>query len=364
MTDASTPKVTPATLTAAAGPAHNGNNPIAQLSGPGVGVPGQPLTFILTASETGAASNANDTYRVDWNGNGQAVTTVTGLGTGTPLTHVYPATGSFTIKVTATDAAGDSSVQTTLSVTITPTALEIDPEAGTDTTLAVGCPLAGGTVVITPTSADGSAIAVSINGVAQTLPSQPFTHLFVFGQAGVDVIKEVGATIASQPALISIPAILFGGTGATTLSAAGSSAANVLIGGPGTNTLTGGTGRDILIGGGGAATITAGSGDNILIAGSTTYDFASQINLMALLDLNAEWQRTDISYAQRVQDLSSTSSGGVNGAFALDSQTVLPDKVANHLIGGAGADWFFIFVAPQKFDQITGDTDSETITLE
>ena len=365
VSDISVPGVAPASIKVSAGPANSGVNPMAQVSGPGVGVPGQPLTFLLSATETGAPPGASYTYRIDYTGTGQTAV-VTGPGAGVSVSHVYPAIGNYTFKVTATDEAGDSSAVVTLPVVVTATALEFDPAAGTTTALAVGVPLGGGTIVITPTNAAGSAIAVSINGANQSLPGQPFTHLFVFGQTGVDVVKEVSATLAGQPAFIAIPALLFGGTGTNTLSAAGSSAANILIGGPGTNTLTGGTGRDILIGGtvDAAATLNAGSGGDILIAGSTSYDVPTLANLTALLALSAEWQRTDISYTQRVQDLSGTGNGGVNGSYMLDSQTVFPDQTVNHLGAGTGDDWFFISVTSKKFDLITGYTDGEVVTLE
>ncbi len=145
---------------------------------------------------------------------------------------------------------------------------------------------------------------------------------------------------------------------------AGSSADNILIGGPGKNTLTGGTGRDILIGGGGAATLNAGSGDDILIAGSTSYDAPTAAHLAALVALLAEWQRTDIDYAQRVQDLSGTGSGGANGGFVLDAQTVSADTSPNQIVAGAGLEWFWISVSAKKFDHIAGNTDGEVLSLE
>lgn len=90
------------------------------------------------------------------------------------------------------------------------------------------------------------------------------------------------------------------------------------MGGAGSNSLTAGSGRDILIGGGGTDILTAGSGDDLLIAGSTAYNS----NLSALLAQMAEWGRTDRTYSQRVQDLPGTASGGLNGSYLLNSQTV------------------------------------------
>jgi hypothetical protein len=61
---------------------------------------------------------------------------------------------------------------------------------------------AGGTVIITPTNADGTTVAVTINGKAQSLPisSSAFGHILVYGQSGNDVIKEVSTTIGGKTA--------------------------------------------------------------------------------------------------------------------------------------------------------------------
>jgi hypothetical protein len=75
-----------------------------------------------------------------------------------------------------------------------------------------------------------------------------------------------------------------GGSGTSVLSAAGTSADNILVGGPKKSVLTAGSGHDILIGGG-PATLNAGTGDDILIAGSTIDD----ANPAALLSLTSAW---------------------------------------------------------------------------
>jgi hypothetical protein len=360
ITDATRSTVGGVFLTVTVNPANNGTNPTAGVSGPTVGVPGQPLTFTLTATETGAAADAAYIYHIDWVGNGSVTQTVSGTS-GLTVSHVYPATGSFTAKVTATDTAGDASTQAaTQTVTVTATALENDPATGTNTALAIGCPAAGGTVLISPTSADGTDVAVTTNGAAQTLTGQPFTHLFVFGQAGKDVIQEMTQVIGNQTVSVAVPAVILGGSGSNTLSAAGSSASNVLIGGTGTSTLTGGSGRDILFGGGGAAALHAGSGGDILIAGTTVFD----ANVAALLALIQEWGRADISYTQRVADLIGTGAGGQNGTSFLTAQTIARDAAMNQLFGGTGPDWFWLSESGKTPDQLSGFVSREVLSLE
>jgi RHS repeat-associated protein len=330
------------------------------VAGPSVGVPGQPLTFTLTATEPGAPANAVFVYHVDWVGNGSATQSFTGPS-GLTVSHVYPGTGNFTVKVTAVDAAGAaSSPAAQQPVQISVIALENDPATNTNTALAIGCPAAGGTIQISPANAAGTQVTVQINGAIQQLPSQLPTHLFVFGQGAHDTINLLTAQIGGNTVTLAVPALLVGGSGTSALSAAGSSANNILIGGTGPSTLAGGTGQDFLIGGGGPAVLHAGTGGDFLLGGSTIYD----ANPTALEALMAEWQRTDISYQQRVQDLFGNGTGGLNGAYFLNAQTVARDLAVNQLFGGSGSDWFW-FTAPRTpTDRLTGFRSVEVATFE
>jgi hypothetical protein len=123
----------------------------------------------------------------------------------------------------------------------------------------------------------------------------------------------------------------------------GSIGNDVLVGDANANVFVGGTGRNILIGGAGLDTITGGGGDNILIGGTTSYD----TNLTALHAIMTEWLRTDLSFHQRMNDL--TVGGGANGSYVLNADpnngpvTVFDDAAPDVLTGGSGAglDWFF-----------------------
>jgi Ca2+-binding RTX toxin-like protein len=84
---------------------------------------------------------------------------------------------------------------------------------------------------------------------------------------------------------------------------------DLIVGNANPSTLKGGTGRNILIGGGGQATLDAsrGTSDNILIGGRTDWD----MNLAALEAIMAEWDRPDLSFADRRSDLlNGTNSQG------------------------------------------------------
>jgi RHS repeat-associated protein len=352
ITDVSQSRVRNVFLTGTVKPA-GGTGPTAGVSGPTVGVPGQPLTFTLTAGGTGTVF----TYHIDWAGNGSVLQAVTGANSLT-VTHVYPKAGTFTPKVTAVDAAGDAGAPAAAQpVTITMTAVEADPLTGQPTALAVGLPVGGGTLTITPANADGTDIALKLGSAAPTLPAQPFSHLLVFGQGGTDMVQE---PTAGQTTTVGVSVIVFGGTGTNVLSVANSRGGNVLIGSPGHSTLTGGNGADILIGGGGPAVLHAGGGGDILIAGSTVYD----TNATALLLLLKEWDRMDITYPQRVADLFGTGSGGQNGAFVLTAQTVARDTAMSQLFGGAGMDWYWLNQSGKTPDQLNQYADGEIVSFE
>jgi Ca2+-binding RTX toxin-like protein len=217
---------------------------------------------------------------------------------------------------------------------------------------------AGGTIIITPASADGTSVAVTINGKSQKVPvaSSTLGHILVYGQSGNDVIKELAALVNHKTVFVAIPAVIFAGSGANTVSVAGSAANNVLMGGGGSDTFTGGSGRDILIGGAGPAFLHAGSGGDILIAGRTIFD----ANLNALLALMAEWGRADLGPQARGQNLFGETAGGANGAFLLVSASVIPTTAISHLFGGAGADWFWLNV----HDELNQYTSGEAVTSE
>jgi hypothetical protein len=153
--------------------------------------------------------------------------------------------------------------------------------------------------------------------------------------------SATGVAGGAAGAVVNIQNVI-GGAGTDTLT--GNAQGNILLGGAGTNVITGGSGRSLLIGGAGKSTITGGAGDDILIAGTATYD-ANEKALMAILK---EWQRTDRTYAQRISDLRTGGAGTYNGSAKLIwGTTVLDNDIAPaKLTGGLGLDWFFANLGP------------------
>jgi len=328
-----------------------GITPTSPATVPVLAVPGQPLTFALSASETGQAATTSFTYTVNW-GDGTATKPDTQLVSGvsgTPVSHVYTTTGNFLAAVTAADAAGNVTPKAaTVAAILSTVALEADPGDTTKTALFVGGTIGNDTISIVPTNAAGTSVSVKVNGVVQTIGAAttfaPTGHILVYGQAGNDTIQETAATINKQSVPVAVPALIFAGSGNDTLSVAGSSANNLLVGASGNDSLTGGAGRDILIGGNGASVLRAGTGGDILIPGSTSYTptvgGVYNPNVPALLSLLAEWGR-NTSYSARVQDLFAGASGDLNGGSLLNPSTVSLSAALDQLFAGSALDWLW-----------------------
>jgi RHS repeat-associated protein len=264
------------------------------------------------------------------------------------FTTSLPTAGAVT--VTTADRTHSGVQAGTQSVTVVSTAVAAiaDPNNSADSALVILAPAGRGTIVIMPSNSAGTAVTVTINGATQPIPAlaNPLGLIVVCGQSGNDTIEEVSAMIAGQTVLVGIPAVLLGGSGNDVLSAAGSSANNSLVGGPGKNTLTGGSGDDLLIGGG-PSSLHAGTGNDLLIAGSTSND----TNVIALLQLMSMW--TSAAYEPGVQTLFS-------GPLA--RADVVPARPGSHLFGGSGSgkDWFWL----QPGDLLSNYSTGEVVTLE
>jgi uncharacterized protein YcfJ len=311
--------------------------PVATVSGPGTSLArGQPGTFILGV--TGASDPAAVySFHINW-GDGTSQT-VNGPA-GTAVNHIYTSCGTpgstYVVQVTGTDQAGNPLQPSYRLAGVAPVVLE-------GTILAVGGTTGADKIYLTAADSTGQSVSVSINGTSWGT-YQP-GQIVVFGQGGNDTIQIKSATINKQTVYVTVPAVLFGGDGNNTLDASGSTANNILVGGAGSDRLTGGRGRDLLIGGGGSDTLTAGSGDDILIGGSTIWDLASPTmtfpqQLLALNAIMAEWGSGD-SYATRVNYLQ--NGGGLNGSVVLNASTIVEDSTASDTLVGAASpalDWF------------------------
>lgn len=115
---------------------------------------------------------------------------------------------------------------------------------------------------------------------------------------------------------------------------AGSQGNDILVGNGG-NLLTGGGGRNLLLAGSKPSTLVGNSGDDILVGGTTSYD----TNIQALDPLMAEWARTDLPYAARVQHV--LAGGGLNGTTLLNVAAFHSNGGGNTMTGNAGLDLYY-----------------------
>jgi Ca2+-binding RTX toxin-like protein len=328
----------------------------AGVSGPAAGVRGQALTFTLTASDPNATAGSTFTFNIDWNGDGVVDQTASGPS-GMNVSHVFTASGSYSVTVAAVDSLGNASTAASAGVSVSAALLETDPFEATKTGLFVGGSTGSDTITLSPADTRGG-IAVTVNGTGLGTFA-PTGHIIVFGQSGSDAIKLASRSINGTTYYVNLPAFLFGGNGGDTLDARGSKANNVLVGGSGNDILYGGKGRDLLIGGAGSDSLYAGTGQDVLIAGYTDFDS----NLVALNALMAEWGRTDIGYSTRVKHLTGSATGGLNGNDLLNAATVHDDSAIDYLYGNSKVlDWFLANSNGTAPDKVSGVKSGSVIT--
>jgi ELWxxDGT repeat protein len=297
--------------------------PYAGISGPYYGAIGQALTYTIGARGDPAGTE----FTVSW-GDGSSVQT-----TATTVSHAYAANAVSTVTVTAT-ADGLRSNPASQGVSILPVSVtvEADPaQPGAEVLVVAGTATNEDMVLV----GNGGGVSLTFNGTA------------------------VGTILPTNGAAFALVEAFGGGTGTDVLDARGLSVSSVLVGGPGNDTLSGGSARNLLIGGAGADTLNAGGAGDILIGGTTSYNADTAANRKALDYIMAEWGSAD-SYSTRIKKL--TNGGGLNGSYVLNSTTVSADNAINVLNGGAGLDWFFARTRGKKTDQIVGLTSGEVIT--
>jgi VCBS repeat-containing protein len=318
-------------------------------SGPATGVRGQPRTFTFTASDVSAVDQAAGfTYAIDW-GDGSPTQLVQGPSV-TQVDHVFAVTGTFTVRVTATDKDGGASAPASASAPITIRAAELQGNV-----LVVGGTPGGDTVVIKPVDGNGN-LSVTVNG-AGLGTFHPTGRIVVYAQAGNDTVQLAqSAKIKGNIYSVGVQAVLFGGDGDDTLDARGSSTDNVLSGGSGADVLWGG-GDDLLVGGLGADVLHGGGDDDILIGGTTDFD----ADLAALTAILADWRRTDLSYQARVDRLSGVPGTGWTGPV-LTAATVHDDAAVDQLFGEVGQDWFFYKASGPLADLLQDRQQDERVT--
>jgi hypothetical protein len=195
----------------------------------------------------------------------------------------------------------------------------------------------GNTFTVNSTRTTGPSIALNAGSGGDTVKMQgtAFSALTVSDQGSNNTLDYSGYT---GDVTVDIPlgiATLISGGISGFQNVIGSNGNDLLVGDGSGNVLIGGTGRNLLIAGSAAGTLQGNAADNILIGGSTQYDS----DLASLDALFAEWTRTDLGYADRVNDI--LNGGGLNGAAVLNASTVTGNGGGNTLTGAGGLNLYF-----------------------
>lgn len=204
--------------------------PEASVGGPELAVPGQPLSYTLSAVDASPADQAAPmTYTIDW-ADGSPVQTVVGSASGVVVEHVYQSTGMRNIVATATDQDGDVGPAATFGT-------DIQTVAVIDGNLYAGG--TNGSDCILFYRAWHDRIGVRVNSQSFTFDALgPDATVYAYGLDGHDTI------LAPR---VAVSVVFDGGDGNDLLM--GGNADDTLFGGGGDDFLFGGRGDDSLYGG-------------------------------------------------------------------------------------------------------------------
>jgi Ca2+-binding RTX toxin-like protein len=137
-----------------------------------------------------------------------------------------------------------------------------------------------------------------------------------------------------------------------------------VLGGIGNDSLDGGGGRNLLVGGSGVDALVGGATEHVLIGGQLAYliESSGTLDLIAIANLVVEWTQTDVGYAHRINHLTGTVFGGLNGSSVINATTVSDDVAVDSLRGGNALDWFLANVSRGVSDVVVDRIALETLT--
>jgi PKD repeat protein len=272
-------------------------------------VRGQALNFSGSFTDVGTL----DTHEVRWDfGDGTVIDfhSTTDPNALTAPTHVYTASGTYTVTLSIRDDDGGLT-SVSQAVTISAVAIQVDPCDSTKTALVVGGTADSDVVVFSPQGNDGD-IQVFINGVSQGV-FHPTGLIIAYGQAGDDDIQVAGS--------IKLQAWLYGNAGNDRLK--GGAGNSILLGGDGDDHLNGGSGRSILI----------GAGEDRLVVKQTIFSSVDPLrSCQRHIPLrSAGWLSSTVdAYGPRPEL-----------ALALLTSTLSRIQHGGQAHGSSGQDWFF-----------------------
>jgi PKD repeat protein len=292
--------------------------PTSTLAAVPTAVRGMGVTFAGTVADPGTA----DGETIAWNyGDGTTQTFASTAANAMNPTHAYVAAGTYTATMTVTDSGGLSTTSTQ-SVSVVGAEVAADPFSAGKTALLVGGTTGSDSIKFY--SETGGRVKVTLDGASIGLFA-PTGHIVVEGVGS-------GSDTISIDAAIKLPAVLYGNAGTDSLYGGGGN--NILIAGTGNDSLFAGPGADILIGGNGKDTLTGGAGNDLLVGGN--WPFATNQSTLAAID--AQWTRTDESFATIVHQLRGVQAGSLAPSTLISTSNVTNSN-GEFLICGSGRDW-------------------------
>jgi hypothetical protein len=333
--------------------------PVAGIVGISKAVSGQVMSFAFTATDSVADALAGFSFTVNW-GDGKSETFQG--GSGVTRTHYYASQGQYTITATATDQHQAKSAPVSQGISIfnymvVGSRVFIGGTKGADSITISTASVKGNT---------GDRIVAILNNKVLPTPNATLkpSEIVIYGSDGNDIITAVSAKVpvtskTTKTVFPNVPLVIFGGAGNDIISVKASRAGSVVVGGIGSDTITGSAiARDILIGGAGGDVLSGGDGtDDVMIGGSTIYDDS----VVSLDHLLSAWNST-ASYSSRTQTLFTGSAA--TGNARLNSSTIR-DDAADALFGGSGDhDWFLASTAGAKkdtLDRVTSGAGKESL---
>jgi hypothetical protein len=231
--------------------------PQVSISGPALAVPGQPLSYMLAATDASPADQAaHMTYTIDW-ADGSTIQTLVGPAAGMVVEHVNESTGPRTILVTATDQDGDTGPSAGYGT-------EVQTVARIGGNLYAGGSNGNDCITFTPTWNGGVHVRVNRQSFG-SYALAPEAMVFAYGLDGHDCIAAPQLTVAVALHGGAGHDLLFGGSGNDYLW--GDSGNDFLFGGRGNDFLYGGLGNDWLFGQMGNDELDGDEGDDWLFGG-------------------------------------------------------------------------------------------------
>jgi hypothetical protein len=336
--------------------------PTTAVSGPSDGVTYQPRQFTLTATSPSPVDQTSlFSFAINW---GDGTTQTVNAASGTPVSHAYAATGSYTVTVTATDK--DGVVGTTVSQGITIKTIENQSDSGSlggATGLAIGGTSGNDAVVISTGSTSGT-VSATLNGTSLGTFTPTGGAIFVYGGPGTNTVtlkapsgagtfSLTGAALAYSNSGTGVPLfnltltaardvgnlVVQGPAAASSYTIRDTTIATTLNGGSGNNTFT--------LADTGAATqpvtINGGSGTNTLVG-------ANLSNLWSITGSNAGTLRAASEPTDTFTGIKNLTGGTAGNTFHFATSTA---SIVGSINGGGGANTL----------DLSGRTTTGTVTL-